>query len=250
LLLSMVTPNKWCETDPTLKDMVAALKQGKALDEHAPAPDLSYGLIGYPVLQSSDILSVGGSLVPVGKDQLAHLEISRDIARRFNHMTGREVFAEPRPLLTETPSIIGLDGRKMSKSYGNAIDLSMTADQTVKAIKSAVTDAKRVTREDPGEPSDCVAVYPWYDLFADEATKATVAEECRTAARGCGDCKKQLAEAVNEYLAPLRERRRVYAQDIGQVEAILKTGNERARNTAERKLQKVRKAFNIDIKFA
>ena len=232
LLLSMITPNKWCETDPTLKDMII---QG----------ELNYGLLGYPVLQTADILTVGGTLVPVGKDQLAHLEISRDIARRFNHTTGQHIFQEPKPLLTETPSVIGLDGRKMSKSYQNGIDLAFSEDDTAKAIKTAITDAKRLTKTDPGEPHDCVAVFPWYQTFTDASTCENVALECRAGTRGCMDCKKQLAEAVNEQLRPIRERRLTYAQDMTQVDALIKAGNAVAREKAHGILEKVRHAFNL-----
>jgi tryptophanyl-tRNA synthetase len=232
LLLSMITPSKWCETDPTLKDMVGT-------------EELNYGLLGYPVLQTADILAVGGSLVPVGKDQLAHLEMSRDIARRFNHLTGASIFQEPRPLLSETPSVIGLDGRKMSKSYYNSIELAFSEDQTLQAIKTAVTDAKRLKKTDPGEPNDCVAVFPWYQTFTDLPTCETVASECRGGLRGCMDCKKQLAEVVNEQLRPLRERRAHYAQDLSQVEAIIEAGNAVAREKAGATLSKVRQAFHL-----
>ena len=232
LLLSMITPNKWCETDPTLKDMVIS-------------GELSYGLLGYPVLQTADILAVGGSLVPVGRDQLAHLEISRDIARRFNHLTGRAVFQEPKPLLTETPAVIGLDGRKMSKSYGNAIELSASEAETWHAIKTAVTDAKRISKTDPGEPQDCKAVFPWYQVFSDDTTCEVVAQECRAGSRGCMACKKQLAELVNAQLAPIRERRQDYASDLSQVQAIIQTGTETAREQASQVLQQVRRAFHL-----
>ena len=232
LLLSMITPSKWCETDPTLKDMVGT-------------EELNYGLLGYPVLQTADILAVGGSLVPVGKDQLAHLEMSRDIARRFNHLTGASIFQEPRPLLSETPSVIGLDGRKMSKSYHNSIELAFSEDQTLQAIKTAVTDAKRLKKTDPGEPNDCVAVFPWYQTFTDLPTCETVASECRGGLRGCMDCKKQSAEVVNEQLRPLRERRANYAQDLTQVDAIIEAGNAVAREKAGATLSKVRQAFHL-----
>jgi tryptophanyl-tRNA synthetase len=232
LLLSMITPNKWCETDPTLKDMLIS-------------GELSYGLLGYPVLQTADILAVGGSLVPVGRDQLAHLEISRDIARRFNHLTGQTVFQEPKPLLTETPAVIGLDGRKMSKSYGNAIELSASEDETWKAIKTAVTDAKRITKTDPGEPLDCKAVFPWYQVFTDASTCEVVAQECRAGSRGCMACKKQLAEAVNVQLAPIRERRKAYESDLSHVQSIISTGTEAAREHAAGVLTQVKRAFNL-----
>lgn len=234
LLLSMATPNKWCETDPTLKDMVLNEEQG-----------LSYGLLGYPVLQTADILAMGGQLVPVGKDQLAHLEISRDIARRFNHLTQSDTFTEPRPLLTENPSVIGLDGRKMSKSYNNTIALNATEDDTAKAIKTAVTDASRIRKDDPGHPENCVAVFPWYISMASKEVCNTVATECQAGTRGCMACKKQLTELVNESLSPLRERRATYAQDPHQLEAIIQEGNAKARDKALQVLSSVRQVLHL-----
>ena len=237
LLLSMLTPAKWVETDPTLKDMVVMLKEGQG--------DLSYGLLGYPVLQTVDILSVRGGLVPVGKDQLAHLEISRDIARRFNHVYGEELFAEPRPLLTETPMLIGLDGRKMGKSYNNAIFLSDSEDETWKKLKTGITDIKRVKRDDPGVPEDCAVIYPYYLAFADEENIRKAAEECRSAARGCMDCKKILNEIIIEQLRPLRERRALYANDRGQLEKVLKEGGEKARALTQDTLGEMKRLMKL-----
>ncbi len=234
LLLSMITPAKWVQTDPTLKDMVAMLHE-----------DLSYGLLGYPILQTVDILSVRGNLVPVGKDQLAHLEISRDIARRFNHMYGANFFIEPRPLLTETPLLLGLDGRKMGKSYGNAIFLSETADETWLKIKTAITDPARVKRTDPGTPEHCEVVYKYYEAFASDAATQLAAEECRTAARGCMDCKKILTEVVNEQLAPMRARRALYAADRAQVERILAEGAQKAQAVCADTVQQVKTLMKL-----
>lgn len=234
LLMSMITPAKWVQTDPTLKDMVAMLHE-----------DLSYGLLGYPVLQTVDILSVRAGLVPVGKDQLAHLEISRDIARRFNHIYQAEIFAEPRPLLTETPMLIGLDGRKMGKSFNNAIFLSESADETLEKIKTAITDPARIKRTDPGNPADCEVVYKYYEAFAPDAVRNLAAEECRTATRGCMDCKKILAEIVNETMAPIRERRALYAADRGQVEKLLNEGSQKARAVCQDTLGKVKAVMKL-----
>jgi tryptophanyl-tRNA synthetase len=234
LLLSMITPAKWVQTDPTLKDMVAMLHE-----------DLSYGLLGYPILQTVDILSVKAGLVPVGKDQLAHLEISRDIARRFNHLYQVDFFAEPRPLLTETPMLIGLDGRKMGKSYNNAIFLSDTADETWRKIKTAITDPARVKRDDPGEPAHCEVVYKYYEAFAPQETIDLAATECRAASRGCMDCKKILADIINAHMAPLRERRALYAEDRAQVERILKEGGEKARAICQDTLRHVKDIMKL-----
>lgn len=238
LLLSMMTPVKWVETDPTLKDMVALQKSGEE-------DGLHYGLLGYPILQTADILLMKGTHVPIGRDQEAHLEISRDLARRFNHVVGRVVFPEPRPLFTEVSRLIGLDGRKMGKSFNNAIYLSDSEDETAAKVKTAVTDPQRVKRTDPGDPLACTAVYPYYELFADTAERETVAGECRQAARGCMDCKKQLAERINEHLRPLRERRKIYENDPAQLDALIQKGNAGARETAAITLAEARAALSI-----
>jgi tryptophanyl-tRNA synthetase len=234
LLMSMLTPVKWLETDPTLKDMVAMLKE-----------DLSYGLLGYPTLQTMDILGVLGELVPVGKDQLAHLEISRDLARRFNHQYQTQLFPEPRPLLTEVPLLLGLDGRKMGKSFDNAIFLSDSADVTQAKIKTAVTDKNRVKRQDPGNPQDCEVVFPYYQVFADEAARNLADKECRTAERGCMDCKKILTEWVNETLRPIRERRAELEKDPETVRQILKAGNEHSRQVHQETLRQMKAAMRL-----
>ncbi|MEB3244850.1 MAG: tryptophan--tRNA ligase [Vampirovibrionales bacterium] len=232
-LLSMATPVKWLETDPTLKDMVALTKE-----------DLNLGLLGYPVLQTADILSVGGTHVPVGKDQLAHLEVSRDIARRMNHLYGAPLFAEPKPMLTETPLLMGLDGRKMGKSLNNGIYLSDTQDEVLQKIKrEAITDTQRVKRNDPGTPSNCPGVFPYYQIFAPQLV-TTVDAECRSAARGCMDCKKQLTEHINALLAPMHQKRAEYEADKGQVIALLKAGSQKAREQAQAVLGRVKAAMN------
>jgi tryptophanyl-tRNA synthetase len=250
LLLSMITPVKWLETDPTLKEMVAMLRGTKEAGsvltpEEAATGELTYGLLGYPVLQTSDILTVQGHLVPVGKDQLAHLEISRDIARRFNHRVGEVIFPEPKPLLTEIPLLPGLDGRKMGKSYDNGVFLADTEEQTWQTIKGAVTDPARVKKSDPGDPKACTAVYPWYELFTAREVQAVVAEECRTAARGCMACKQQLADVVNDMLRPMRERRRALETDPVFVQQVLKEGTEKARAACSETLTLVRRALHL-----
>ncbi len=234
LLLSMLTPKKWVETDPTLKDMVQMLHE-----------DLNYGLLGYPILQTADILSVKAHLVPVGKDQLAHLEISRDIVTRFNHLYQVELFPAPQPLLTETPMLPGVDGRKMGKSYGNAIYLSDTEEETWQKIKQGITDPARIKRTDPGNPLECEVIYKYYEVFAPSDVQALAAEECRTAARGCMDCKRILADVINAQLRPMRERRQALAEDLGQVRQILKDGSEKAREECRQTLQEVRSAMKL-----
>ncbi len=234
LLLSMLTPNKWVETDPTLKDMVQMMSE-----------ELNYGLLGYPVLQTADILMMQGNLVPVGKDQLAHLEISRDIARRFNHITQTHTFDEPRPLLTHTPLLMGLDGRKMGKSYGNGILISDTEEVTWKQLKGAVTDRARTTRDIPGQVSQCEVVYPYHQVFSSQTVIDKTIEECHTAARGCMDCKKILLESILDEMAPVMARRQAMANDLSLVEGILKDGNESARERAAQTMTTVRRAMKL-----
>src|SRR5512135_93082 len=185
LILAMITPVSWLERNPTYKEM----------RENLSTKDLStFGFLGYPVLMASDIIVYKATRVPVGHDQLPHLEITREIARRFNFLYG-PVFPEPEALLTETPKVVGLDGRKMSKSYGNAIFLSETAEETRKKIMSMVTDVERIRRSDPGDPDRCVA-YSLNHVYLGEQQKEEIGKACRGAQIGCVDCKKTQAEAL------------------------------------------------------
>lgn len=232
LLFSMLTPLPWVQGDPTLKDMVKMLHE-----------DLNYGLLGYPILQTADVLTMRGNTVPVGKDQLAHLEISRDIARRFNHVYKTDLFPEPQPLLTETPLMLGLDGNKMGKSANNAIFLADTEDETWQKVRTGVTDPARVKKTDPGNPEECAAVFPLYQFFADQPAINLTAEECRTAARGCMNCKKLLAEYVNETLKPIRARRQLLAEDPTMLDTLLQAGIDKARQQATQTLALVKQVM-------
>jgi tryptophanyl-tRNA synthetase len=194
-----------------------------------------------------DILGVLGELVPVGKDQLAHLEISRDLARRFNHQYQCQLFPEPRPLLTEIPMLLGVDGRKMGKSFGNAIYLSDTEDETWTKLKTCITDPARIKRQDPGSPDNCSVIYPYYKAFTNASAQSLAAEECQSAARGCMDCKKILTEQINETLRPIRERRKVLESDPSQVLAILKSSTERARAVHQETLRQMQTVMKIPI---
>ncbi len=234
LILSMITPVSWLERNPTYKEM----------RENLSAKDLStFGFLGYPVLMASDIIVYKATRVPVGHDQLPHLEITREITRRFNYLYG-EVFPEPAALLTENPKVLGLDGRKMSKSYGNAIFLSETAEETGKKIMSMVTDVQRPRRTDPGEPDRCVA-FSLHRLYTPEEERARIVKECRGAEIGCVDCKKILARNVVAELAPFRERRQDLATQPELVEQVLAEGNRRAAAEATRTMQEVRKAIKL-----
>ena len=184
LLFSMLTPNNWLEGAPTLKDLVKAA-------QNSQISELTYGMLGYPVLQSADILAFKASLVPVGKDQESHLEIARDIARRFNHTFKTDLMPEPKALFTETSLLLGVDGCKMSKSFKNDIKLSATEDETLKQVKAMITDIERKKRDDKGSTDRCQVPFGYYKIFTNEQTQAQVKTECESAQRGCMDCKVQ-----------------------------------------------------------
>ncbi len=245
LLLSMVTPNNWAERDPTLKDLVRALAHGKTSEQDVQNENgiLSYGMLGYPILQTSDILTFRASLVPVGKDQVAHIEISRDIARRFNNIFGCDFFPEPKALLTETPTVKGTDGGKMSKSFNNDIKISAGEEETLKQVKSMITDSQRIKKSDPGSTERCEVPFPYYKIFADNQQVERVKRECESAVRGCFDCKKQLAEIMNDRFKEIRIRRKSFNDD--EILNILKEGNEIARIKAQNNLKEVRKIIKL-----
>ncbi len=203
----------------------------------------TYGFLGYPVLQAADILIYKGNTVPVGEDQLPHIELTREIARRFNRLYG-ETFPEPQPLLTETPKVVGIDGRKMSKSYNNAIYLSDSPEEVEQKVRKMVTDPQRVRKTDPGRPEVC-AVFTLHKLFADEQTLKMIEEDCRTARIGCVQCKKMLAKEINEFLEPIRERRNYYEHNKGELFDIFEEGSNRAREKAKQTMEEVREKMNL-----
>jgi tryptophanyl-tRNA synthetase len=235
LLLSMITPLPWLERVPTFKDQQAQLTE-KDLN--------TYGFLGYPLLQTADIIVYRANAVPVGEDQASHLELSREIVRRFNNFYG-PVFPEPQPLFTATPKVPGLDARKMSKSYGNTIGLTAGADEIRALTMTMFTDPNRIRRKDPGNPDIC-NLFQFHKLFSDDATIARVDHECRTAQIGCVDDKKLLAEIMIEKLRPIRERREAIDRDPGIVWNTLREGNRKARERAAETLALVRAAMKID----
>ncbi len=304
LLLSMITPLGWLERVPSYKDQQEKLKD----------KDLStYGFLGYPLLQTADILIYRAGLVPVGEDQVAHIEMSREVARRFNHLYGREpdfeekaeaaarkmgkknsrlyfelrrryqeqgdeealetarallesqqnislgdrerlvgylegggrvILPEPQPLLTEAPKMPGLDGQKMSKSYGNTIGLRESEQEVEKKIRTMPTDPARVRRTDPGDPEKC-PVWQLHQVYSDEETKAWVRGGCTSAGIGCLDCKKPVIEAVLAEQAPIRERAEEYLKDPDSVRSIIQEGCERARDVACETMEEVRQAMGL-----
>ncbi len=245
LLLSMVTPQNWVERDPTLKDMIKILRKNSEDESQDFSGLVSYGLMGYPVLQSADILIFNASYVPVGTDQLAHIEITRDIARRFNHIYKKDVFIEPQPKLTETPLLKGIDGQKMGKSFNNDIKISDSEDDTTKKIMRAITDRSRIKKTDPGHPDQCEVVCPYYEIFADETTIQEQKHKCENALWGCADCKRQLAEIINERFKNIRTKRFELEQNADYVDKIIKEGSEKAREIAFTNLKAAKEAMNL-----
>ncbi len=233
LLLSMVIPVPWLQRVPTYKSKIEELK-GKDLG--------TYGFLGYPVLQAADILIYKADFVPVGQDQLPHIELTREVARRFNHFYG-QVLPEPRDLLTEFPTLPGLDGRKMSKSYGNTIAISDSPGVIEKKVSTMVTDPARVKKSDKGHPEVC-SVYDFYKVFAKDRTDK-VSIECREAKRGCVECKKELANVLIDYLAPIHKKRKELEKDPKKLEKILADGAEKARKVASKTLEEAKQAMGL-----
>jgi tryptophanyl-tRNA synthetase len=235
LLLSMITPLGWLERVPTYKEQIAQIENR----------DLAtYGFLGYPVLQTVDIVIYRAHFVPVGEDQASHLEMARELVRRFHHFYG-ELFPEPQILLTPTPRVPGIDGRKMSKSYGNAINLADPPEVIRKKCMQMFTDPQRLRRSDPGRPEVC-NLYDFHRLLSPPAVQERVARECRAAAIGCVDDKRLIAQQVIDYLEPMRRRREELARDRHLVLDILADGTRRARERAQETMERVRAAMKID----
>ena len=235
LYFSMITPLGWLERVPTYKDQIEQLRS-RDLGTH--------GFLGYPVLMTADIAVYRSNLVPVGEDQASHLEICREIVRRFNGLYG-DVFPEPRALYTPTPKVNGIDGRKMSKSYGNTIGITEDADSVRDKVMAMVTDPARARRQDPGNPENC-NLFPFHELFSPPAEVRVVDEECRTAARGCVDCKKHLTGNLNAALEPFRRKRAALLADSSDVvREVLHAGDAQARAVAEETMEKVRAAVRL-----
>jgi len=234
LLLSMITPLPWLERVPTFKEQQQELAD-KELN--------TYGFLGYPLLQTADILIYKAGAVPVGEDQAYHLELAREIARRFNRLYG-PVFPEPKMLLTEVPKLAGTDGRKMSKSYGNAIYLKDDAAVIRAKIAPMVTDTRRKRRSDPGEPNDC-PVFTLHKAFVAPEEREALAAACRTATIGCLECKKVVIDRLIEFLTPYWEKRKALEAAPERVRDILEAGNAKAARTARKTMDEVRSAIGF-----
>ncbi|MGB9761524.1 MAG: tryptophan--tRNA ligase [Caldimicrobium sp.] len=233
LLFAMITPVSWLERNPTYKDMLKNLQE----------KDLAtYGFLGYPVLQAADILIYKAKKVPVGLDQVPHLELTREIARRFNYFYGEGLFPEPEALLSEVPKVPGIDGRKMSKSYGNAIFLKDSPEEVKRKILAFVTDTERPRKSDPGDPEARCVAFNLIKLYYTPQEREEVIRDCKGAILGCVECKKRLAEKVISALIPLWERRKKWEENQGWLE-ILREGCEKARKIAKETMEEVRRAI-------
>ncbi len=242
LLLSMITPTPWLLRNPTVKEQARDLGL-LASDDETEVAKLNYGLLGYPVLQAADVLIYKAAGVPVGVDQAPHIELTREIARRFNNYYG-EVFPEPEALLTEVAKVPGTDGRKMSKSYNNAVFLSDPPEEIDAKLSRMMTDPRRVRRTDPGEPNDCPA-FNLHRIYCTPDEIEYVTKGCRTAGIGCLDCKKVMIKHVISDLAPIRERRAALERRPQEVTAVLERGNEQARSVAAATMRDVREAMAL-----
>lgn len=239
IYLGMITPQNWVERDPTLKDMAKILKTKEGQNSQ-----INFGLMGYPVLMSSDIMMFNADCVPVGIDQVAHIEITRDIARRFNNLYG-EFFHEAKPLLNNCSLICGLDGNKMGKSFNNDIKISDDAETTSKKVMTAITDRSRLRKDDLGHPEECEVAFKYWKIFGSEEEISTIRCECEKGLRGCAQCKRQLGDKINAKLAAIREKRKYYEEHPQEVEQIIKEGSAKARIKAAEILQQVRELVKM-----
>jgi tryptophanyl-tRNA synthetase len=232
MILSCITPLGWLERNPTYKEQLREIK----------TRDLqTYGFLGYPVLQAADILLYKANAVPIGEDQLPHIELTREIGRRFNHLFNTDCFPDCEAILTQTPRLLGTDGRKMSKSYQNAINLSDSEADIKRKTMNMFTDPKRIKISDPGHPEEC-NVYSYYEVFAKEKCDK-VYQWCTKAQKGCTDCKGILADTLIDYLKPIQEKRDILAKNKNRVKEILDEGRKRAQKIAQETIQQVKEAI-------
>jgi len=234
MIFSDITPLAWLERCPTYKEQ---LREQKTRDL------ATYGFLGYPVLQAADIVLYKADVVPVGEDQLAHLELTREIVRRFKYLYKKDVFPEPEGLLTKAPRILGLDNRKMSKTFGNYIALSDTQDTIRKKVSSMITDPARIKRDDPGHPDIC-NVFSYYKILKPEIL-SDLNRDCVKAVIGCTDDKKRLADIIIAFLEPIQKKRKLYTDNKKQIQKILNEGAKKAADTASDTIKQVRKLVGL-----
>jgi len=234
MILGDLTPLAWLERCPTYKEQ---------LREQSRRDLTTYGFLGYPVLQAADILLYKAHAVPIGADQLPHLEMTREIVRKFHNLYKKKIFVEPQPLLTKASRLLGIDNRKMSKSFGNFIALSDPPKVIKEKVASMITDPKRVRLTDPGHPAKC-NVYSYYKIFKPEATKE-VHDYCAEAKVGCMVCKKNMAEAIIEHLKDIQDKRQAILEDKNKIDKILQQGTKKARAIASRTMTEVKKVVGL-----
>ncbi|MCD6570218.1 MAG: tryptophan--tRNA ligase [Deltaproteobacteria bacterium] len=235
LLLSMITPLPWLERNPTYKELKEELKE----------KDLgTFGFLGYPILQAADIVIYHADKVPIGEDQLPHLELTREIVRRFNYIYGDKILKEPKEILTQAPKITGLDGKKMSKSYNNTIWIAETPSSLREKIMQMLTDTKRGAKKDPGEPDDC-NLYPLHECFTDINTRQEIKPACRSATIGCVECKGILIDNIEKELSPVWDKIEYYKTHMATIDDILYKGASYARDQAEITMERVRSVMGL-----
>ena len=236
LLLGMSTPLSWLERVPTYKDKIRDL-EGSGKDLH------TYGFLGYPVLMAADIILYKATCVPVGEDQSAHLELTREIVRRFNNLYHKEVFPEPQAVFSKAKVLPGIDGRKMSKSYGNTIPFGASPEELWEKVRMMTTDPARIRKTDPGHPEVCI-VYQFQKAFNTENVE-DITNKCRMGEIGCMQCKRCLAERMNDMLAGIHSRRKELEQKPGYIKEVLEYGEKRARAVAEKNMAEIKEAMNV-----
>lgn len=235
----MITPLSWLERVPTYKSQIYQLGlQGKDIS--------TYGFLGYPLLMTADILLYRANAVPVGEDQLPHLELCREIARRYNYLYNTDVFPEPQALLSKVALLPGVDGRKMSKSYHNEIAIDASQEEITAKVRQMVTDPQRIHKTDPGNPDVCV-VYTYQKIYNSEEEE-DIASSCKTGSIGCVACKKKLAAKINLVLEPIRDKRAYFANRPEEVKEIIKDGQERASKKANETMKLVKEAIGINYR--
>lgn len=234
LIFSMITPLPWLERNPTYKEQLKEITQRNLY---------TYGFIGYPVLQAADILMYKANAVPVGEDQAPHVELTREIARRFNHLYG-EVFPVPNVVLAPTSKLLGIDRRKMSKSYDNAIYLTDTNEEISRKVDQMITDPQRARRKDPGNPDIC-NVFSFHEIYSEPEILERINGECRRGEIGCVDCKKMMAASLKKALEPIKAKRKELESDIKKVKEIMSQGTQRAQSIAGKTMEQVRDAVKI-----
>ena len=235
LLFSMSTPLSWLYRCPTYKDQIAQMKDKNIT---------TYGFLGYPCLQAADILMYKADFVPVGEDQVPHIEFTREIARRFNHLYNTEVFPEPKPKLTKAKVLAGTDGRKMSKSYNNTIALSDDSETIRKKVQTMITDPEKIRKNDPGHPDIC-NVFSYHKIF-NEHELPEIKKDCIAGNLGCVQCKNNLTDKINNYMMPIQEKRNELLKRPGIAREVIEAGTEKAKEKAKETLEEVRKAMKID----